>query len=169
MDYLVQNEEEILESMLQFRTAIEDADHPSHDYLVRTLSGYKSWYVYYHGDLKIFSPSKVTGHKADELNEYCKTKGKNYSGKQTEDQLQNFFDEVTNSKKHGQLLNALTEYLAKYGKKPNSATRFNVISNSKHSNKMDLKSKEEHMVDLLHTCFLDLSEQSKSKLRRLIG
>jgi hypothetical protein len=169
MTHLVENTNEIFTSMLQFKSALENQEHEAHDYLTNALSSYRSWYAHTVKGKLIFAPSKVCGHKADELLSYCETKGRIYSGKETEDRLQNFFKEVTIKEDHDELLIQLKELLATYGKKPNAKTRFNLIKTNNNTDDFDKDKADENTVALLHACYNDLSKTAKSKFRRLIS
>src|SRR6266542_814582 len=76
-----------------------------------------------------FGPSKFVGYPDNTAKKYLETYQTNADGRETEHALRRWFSEVDLESRLGrELIAALEEFLARWGRKPRSGSRISVIS-----------------------------------------
>lgn len=119
---LVENIDEVLENIIRFNDELPDSK-----YLISRLSLYKQWY--YSQQLDLFGPSKFIGHKNNTEESYKADTSREIwyvAAIETEIVLKRWAIE-TEGEDFRELKEKLCLILDKYGKKPKSNIRINMV------------------------------------------
>lgn len=122
---IVSNPESSIAGITRFYDTIEaNPNHP----IVDKLTRFRAWYATKKPDGRwIFGPSKFIGYKDITPDEYVAHKGQGMDGRQTENALQKWFQEVPDGDLYDELEDALHDFLARFDKRPSNAHRISIL------------------------------------------
>ncbi|WP_349960094.1 hypothetical protein [Rhizobium sp. ZPR3] len=147
----------VLENIERFKGELDgDAD------LQRRLAYARAWYAHQTEDGKwLFAPMKFCGYKNMTAKKYDDRR----DGRRTEKQLKTWFTRVPEADQFFQeLSDALTIFLAGYGKSPSTAFRISV-TNDFHQSKNGLSPDDRALANLLIAVTSRLSPEERARLR----
>ena len=160
MQRLVLTPEEVKTNILEFSEAVEL--YPR----LRNLLGYfRAWYAERDDEGRWqVGPSKVVGYQFDSLDDY---EPKELDGRETEAQLQSWYEEIAESDDHFSEIDAtLKKFLATHRKTPSSLYRLNVRrENRKPSRKANSIGDSPHIADLVIAVCLDLPATERARVK----
>lgn len=92
----------------------------------------RSWYTVCEADKWLFGPSKFVGYASLSADEYLEqVKTENIDGRDTEGHIRQLATtQEAGTQRYNELHVALTEFLMKYGKKPNIRARVSIVNES---------------------------------------
>jgi hypothetical protein len=166
----VSNETQVIKNIKQFNKEMKK--HASNntvasiENLVNTLSTYRAWYCFYDNNTNSyqFAPSKYIGYKGMNARIYHTLHRSGMDGRQTESVLANWYEQISkNHPLYDELSEKLRFFCSKFGKKPNSLFRINIVIDT---NNVD--SLEDNIVELIWKIFLGLSKSNKQLLKTKI-
>lgn len=131
--------------------------------LVDTLSHFRAWYAIEHKGQWIFAPSKFIGYVDFDARTYGEN-NRQIDGRVTEVALRPWFQEVNRSELGETLQEQLVEFLASFGKQPNSLARISILS----ENLEEQSQPKIGWVDAMLALYAEMPEEAQKEFRRRI-
>lgn len=131
--------------------------------LVDTLSHFRAWYAIQHNGQWIFGPSKFIGYVNFDAHAYGEN-NRQLDGRVTEVALRPWFQEINHSELSEELQEQLIEFLAPFGKQPNSLARISVLNESLGEQSQS----KVGWVDAMLTLYAEMPEEAQKEFRRRI-
>lgn len=131
--------------------------------LVDTLTQFRAWYAVQHNGQWIFAPSKFIGHVDLDAHTYG-TNTAQLDGRGTEAALRPWFQEVDRSELREALEEQLDEFLASFGKRPNSLARISILSENAEEHSQPKIS----WVDAMLALYSEMPEEAQKEFRRRV-
>ncbi|ODU20396.1 MAG: hypothetical protein ABS87_10070 [Sphingomonas sp. SCN 67-18] len=153
----------VFDNIRSYKVALEENEE-----LQRRASYHQSWYAFRDGDTWLFGPSKFVGYEGIDADEYVSTSIER-NGRATEAHLKKWFSVVENgSSLHDELADALTLFLARFGRAPRTKTRINVFRTEEATPRLLKSSADRDLVDLLITVAKTLPAADRLKIKASI-
>lgn len=131
--------------------------------LVDTLSHFRAWYAIQHKGQWIFGPSKFIGYVNFDAHTYGEH-NRQIDGRVTEVTLRPWFQEVSRSELNEVLHEQLAEFLASFGKQPNSLVRISILGENMPQHSQPKIGWVEAMLAL----YAEMPEEAQKEFRRRI-
>lgn len=150
-----------VENIIRFQ--VEVVSNKKRNALVDTLSHFRAWYAIEHNGQWIFAPSKFIGYVNFDAHTYGEN-NRQIDGRVTEVALRPWFQEVNRSELGEALQEQLVEFLALFGKQPNSLARISILSES-----LEEQSQPKiGWVDAMLALYAEMPEEAQKEFRRRI-
>lgn len=165
----IASNKQVITNIMQFNKEASDFLHGKADPAVTTIVSniphYRAWYSFYDktNDSYLFAPSKYIGYAEIDAQTYEKNQG-NMDGRQTESALSTWYETISDShEEYERLSEQLSEFCAKFDKKPNSLYRINIPYVKPVGSSL-----EDSVIDFIWNAYQNLSDESRSKLKNKI-
>lgn len=162
---LINHQEEVIDNIKRFCDELEGADKSENKALhtlIENIPRNRAWYFFYDESSKKykFAPSKYIGYESINAEMYYKSRHL-LDGRNTESVLSNWYEQISKGHpNYEELSTELKKFCSKYGKKPNSLFRINILIENKNKDSI-----ENDVVELIWKIYLGLSNENKDLLK----
>ena len=157
MDALVGSIERVEARVKEYNKQVKD--------MAAVMPYTRAWYAVQKEDEWLFGPSKFVGYDDLTAKEYLARARKGLDGRVTEGVLQRWSDLVEKGHpKYRDLHTALSEFCARFGKKPNSLARISILKTNDEAASEPMF--DDHLVPLLVAVYHQLTPAQKSTFRK---
>lgn len=150
-----------VENIIRFQKEV--LSNKKQNVLVDTLSHFRAWYAIQHNGHWIFAPSKFIGYVDFDAHKYGEN-NRQIDGRVTEVALRPWFQEVNRNQLGEELQEQLVEFLASFGKQPNSLARISILS----ENIEEQSQPKIGWVDAMLALYEEMPEEAKNEFRRRV-
>lgn len=153
--------DQAVENILRFQDEL--LSNKKQNALVDTLSHFRAWYAIQRNGKWIFGPSKFIGYVNFDAHAYGEH-NRQIDGRVTEVTLRPWFQEVSHGELSEELQEQLVEFLAAFGKQPNSLARISILN----TNAQEHSQPKIGWVEAMLALYTEMPEEAQKEFRRRI-